>query len=643
MFNGGLFFDMIMRMNARGLVKQKKKLDKRTMAVRGFFIAFALVIAFRLFTIQVVNASFYEQLASGQHDFYKELFAERGKVYVKDWRDGVEFVAVTNQPVAFVYAEPRKINDPVYVTNVLAEIFGYQIPVQAEEESEEVQISQGIMAGVLEESVDEQEGVEGEVAEVVEQPKVSFTKEYDQLLQRLSKENDPYEPVRRGVDERTLERIKAEDLEGIRYVLENGRTYPETGLGGHIFGFLGVDSEGSRVGSYGLEGYFNGFLSGENGFLNTQADSTGRWIGVAARTFEPAQQGGDILLTIDRTIQFKACEALQRGVRRYNASGGSVVILEPKTGKVMAMCNVPDFDPNQYSKVANISYYNNRAIFEAYEPGSVFKSIVMAAALDRGAVTPTSIFEDKGEEKIDRFTIRNSDLKAHGWVDMTYVLENSLNTGMIHAMRQMGGAVMAEYIDKFGFGAVSGIELNTEVAGNTSSLERGGDVYYATASFGQGLTVTPFQIASAYATIANNGTRMKPYIVEELRYADGAIEKTKPQELGQVISAKTASTIGAMMVSVVEKGHAGAAAVPGYYIAGKTGTAQVARTDGAGYQSGVTKATFAGYGPVEDPAFVMVVMLDHPKTSPWASDTSAPIFGEIAQFVLQYLDIPPRR
>lgn len=639
--------------------------QKRTMNSRGwrmktlrlFFLVFVGLIVLRLFSLQVVSAGFYDQLASGQHSFYKELFAERGEIFVRDWKTGEEFLAATNEPRAFIYAEPRKIEDPEMTAYAIGELLGYERPekVVKEEVVEEKKTVTDILDGIEsseEEDIEEITGddLDGEMKEDVPSNDEETTDEENEkeneitlLIERFSKENDPYEPVARNVDEETLDRILELDLPGIYYVLEDGRSYPEGTLGGHVFGFVGRNQDGEAVGSYGVEGYFDEFLSGENGYLDTETDSSGRWIGVAARNFQPAQDGGDIVLTIDRTIQHIVCDQLQRGVEYYNADGGSVVVLEPKTGRVMAMCSVPNFDPNTYSEVEDISVYNNAAIFDAYEPGSVFKPLVMAAALDQGAISPTSTFNDTGEEKIDVYTIRNSDLKAHGLVTMTEVLQESLNTGMIYVMRTIGGEKMLSYIEDFGFGELTGIQINSESPGTINSLYKDSEIYYATASYGQGITTTVLQLASAYAAMANGGVLMQPYIVDELRHPDGYVEKMKPQTVRQVISNKTATTIGAMLVSVVEEGHATQAGVQGYYIAGKTGTAQVASTNGVGYQAGVTKATFAGFGPVEDPAFAMVVMLDHPRKSQWAADTAAPLFGDIADFLVQYLEIAPRR
>ncbi|MBU4314830.1 penicillin-binding protein 2 [Patescibacteria group bacterium] len=594
--------------------------------------------------LQVVNAQFYQDLASDQHDFYQELVAERGNIIISDWKDGSEHIASTNELRAFVYADPRKITDPKSTTDSLAKILGYEITSIDNQTSQVAdQESGGIFDGLFAELDFSLEQELGDLEdEQIDEEQKDNTSQYELLYNRLSKHDDPYEPVAPDISESQLNKIQALNLDGIYYVLKGARSYPETKVGGHIFGFVS-NSDDTMTGQYGIEGYFDDFLSGTNGFLDIVTDIGGSWIGVGRRDFDPAVDGGDILLTIDRTIQYTACKALQEGVEKYQADGGSVVIIEPSTGKIIAMCNVPDFNPATYNMVDDISVYNNTSIFDAYEPGSVFKPLVMSGAIDVGAVTPSETYEDLGEVKIDKYTIRNSDLLAHGVQTMTDVLDKSLNTGMIYVMREMGGEVMTKYIEDFGFGTLSGVELDTENAGNISSLYKDSEIYYATASYGQGITATALQIAMAYGAIANGGWLMQPYIVQEKRYSDGTVEETQPKKVRQVIDSKTATTVSAMMVSVVEATHGKYARVDGYYIAGKTGTAQVARTDGGGYEDNVTIGTFAGYGPVEDPRFVMVVRVDHPRTSQWGESTAAPIFGEIAKFMLDYLEIPPTR
>lgn len=574
-----------------------QKRDARVEALRWFLVFFACVIGVKLFVLQIIDHDFYQALASGQHEILRELIPERGTVFLHDYKDERLVPVATNQQLAFVYADPRQVDDPEKTAEAIGEVFGY------------------------------------------DEEKIAA------LQERLDRPEDPYEPIEKEVHDEMLDQLLAKELPGIHYVRESVRLYPEPSMSGHVIGFMGSDEEGNQAGRYGIEGYFHELLAGKTGVLRSERDIAGRLIAVGDRSIEPAVDGADIVLTIDRTIQFKTCTALKEAVQKHGADGGSVVIVEPSTGKIFAMCGYPDFDPNHYSEVDSINQFNNPAIFNAYEPGSIFKPLTMAAAVDVGAVTPSTRFTDMGSVLVEGWPkpLGNAEGKVYGEVDMTQVLEDSINTGMIFSMRQMGQDVFVDYIKRFGFGQPTGVELETEMPGNMAALDKQSEIYKATATFGQGITVTPLQILMAYAAIANGGVLKKPQIIDEIRHSDGTVEKRTPQDVTQVIDEKTARTLGAMLVSVIEHGHGKRAGVPGYYIGGKTGTAQVARTDGIGYSLDNTIGSFAGFGPVEDPKFAMIVRIDHPRDVVWAESTAAPLFGEIAQFLLQYFEVPPVR
>ncbi len=578
---------------------QKHSGAKREWRVEAFLfgmLAFATVIVLKLFVIQVLDHEAYSALANGQHELFQKLYPERGKVFVHDDKDGNLVPVITNQQLAFIYADPRYVKDATATAKSI---------------------------GGLLHMTDEQ---------------------IQTLEERFSRTTDPYEPIQHGISKNIVDQIDAMKLPGILSVLEPSRLYPEEMMSGQVLGFLGSSKDGKPTGKYGIEGYFNKELSGTEGFLKSDHDIAGRMIAVGDHVFQPAKNGSDIVLTLDRTIQFKACSTLQATVLKHGSDGGSIIIVDPNTGRILAMCGAPDYDPNHFNQVKNINDFNNPSIFGSYEPGSVFKAITMASAVDVGAVTPSTTFEDTGMAMVDGWPkpIRNAEDKKYGVVDMTTVLEDSINTGMIFSMRKMGSDIFSNYVKKFGFGKITGVELETESPGNISSLDKKSEIYRATASFGQGISVTPLQVVMAYAAMANGGVLKKPYIVDEIRHPDGTVEKRSPQDVAQVISPKTSRTIGAMLVSVVEHGHGKRAGVPGYYIGGKTGTAQVASANG-GYSEDNTIGSFAGFGPVEDPKFAMIVRIDHPRDVQWAESTAAPFFGEMAQFLLQYFEVPPIR
>ena len=569
----------------------------RVKFLRALMVAFAAAIALRLFVLQVLDHDAYVALASGQHEIFKELFPSRGDILIHDMKDGSLVPIATVQQVSFVYADPRKVTDAIGTADKLGALFGFD-------------------------------------AEKIKRIAIN-----------LDDHTDPYEPIMREVKEDKLAELVALKLPGVYFIREEGRLYPESGLGGQVTGFVGSSEDGTMTGKYGIEGYFNQELTGTPGFLRSERDIAGRLIAVGNRSIEPAVNGSDVVLTIDRTIQYEACAKLKDTVARHGADGGSIIVMDPKTGKILAMCGAPDFEPGDYRNAPSTEAFNNPAIFSAYEPGSIFKAITMAASVDAEAVTPTTTFTDTGEVMVDGWPkpIRNAENKVYGTIDMTTVLEDSVNTGMVFSMREMGMDRFVEYVKNFGFGVRTGLEIETESSGTIDALDIGKEIYAATASFGQGITVTPIQMLAAYGAIANDGVLMRPYIVEDVVAPDGTHAPRDPQEIRRVLQAKTARLVGAMLVSVVENGHGKKAGVPGYYIGGKTGTAQVARSDGLGYDLDSTIGSFAGYGPVNNPKFAMIVRIDHPRDVVWAESTAAPLFGDMAKFLLQYFEVPPER
>lgn len=552
-----------------------------------------LVVLVRLWQLQVVNHKVYLALASGQRELYRQLFPKRGTIFAmeKDADGAIKQIPLAiNRRAYIIYANTSEVNDPAKTAEVLAGIL--DMPADA-------------------------------------------------LTAILSKPDDPYEPIKRRVSEELASKIRDLNLDGIGLQEMTERFYPNNEIGSHILGFVNY-KDNSLVGQYGVEGSFNKILAGLAGAIRSERDAKGVWIPMADQQFVPAKDGADLVLTIDWPIQFYACRALDEWVSQHGADGGSVIVVNPQSGAILAMCGNPDFNPNIYNETEKIAVFNNPAIFMEYEPGSIMKTMTMAAAIDQQKVKPETTYNDIGEVKIGSHTIRNSDNKAYGVQTMVSVLEKSLNTGAIYAVRQLGAAAFKKYIDDFGFGELTGLELEGEAVGDVSRLSEKNEIYSATASFGQGITVTPLQMVSAYAALANGGKLMKPYLVQKIIQADGQNEIHEPAAVRQVVSARTATVVGGMLVSVIESGHGKRAGVPGYYLAGKTGTAQIPRRDGPGYEPGAAIGSFVGYGPVEDPRFAMIVRIDRPRDVQFAESSAAPLFGKIAKFILQYYEIPPR-
>lgn len=568
--------------------RKQEPIDGRLLCLKvgvGVFILLAIV---RLFFLQVINHQHYLALAEGQHGFSREFLPARGRIFFQDLKKPSELSPLAvNQDIFTVAANPKMIVEPSRAAYVLAKKLG----------------------------ADETE-----------------------IKAKLVKDSR-YEVIKKQVSASAAEELKLEKLAGVIFERQPFRFYPEKEMASQLAGFYGFDKEGKMAGRYGLEGYFNDLLAGQAGHILGESDVGGAWLPLAPREVKEAVDGADLVLNLDRTVEFVACQKLKEGLEAYQAKSGTVIIINPKNGAILAMCNWPAFDPNNYSQAPDIGLFNNPATFTPYEAGSVFKAITLAGALDAGKVTPDTKYVDKGSVKIGDRVIKNAAEKVYGEQTMTGVLKESINTGAVFAARALGRELFKKYAKDFGFGVLSGIELETEAPGNISSLDKKGEIYLATASFGQGITVTPLQLIMAFGAIANQGKLYKPYLVSEIRYPDGRMEKREPQFIRQVVSPRSARLLAGMLTTVVQEGHGKAARVPGYYIAGKTGTAQIPGPDGA-YSEGKTIQTFIGFGPVDDPAFVMLVKYDEPQ-SRFAEYTAVPTFGEIAKFLLRYLEVPP--
>lgn len=406
-------------------------------------------------------------------------------------------------------------------------------------------------------------------------------------------------------------------IAGIRIDNQEKRTYPLGSLASHVIGFVGPSDDASVEGRYGLEKQFNGALGGKPGAIENNAVT------------EPVQ-GSDIATTIDRTIQAESESILKDLVEKKRAAGGTIIVQNPRTGAIIAMANAPDFNPNSYS-LSPISSFTNPAVQARYEPGSVFKIITAAIGLDTGAFTPDTTYYDTGSLSFSNGAIiKNWDLKGHGTVTMTNVIEQSINTGAAFMERRIGHEPFYAYVNSFGFNEPTGIELPGEVAGNLKNIKtRMADIDFAAASFGQGIAVTPVQLITAVSAIANGGILLKPSII---------LNKDAPPPTRRVLKEEAARAITAMMVSAVQK--AIVARIPHYTIAGKTGTAQAVDFVRGGYTNDVIN-TYVGFAPASKPQFTVLIKLDKPEDAPFAGLTVVPAFHELAEFIINYYGIPP--
>jgi len=462
----------------------------------------------------------------------------------------------------------------------------------------------------------------------------------EDVLKRINKKDDPYEPLKYKVDQEVAEQVRKLDIKGIGLTSEDWRYYPNKTLASHLTGFVGTVND-KKIGQYGLEGYYENDLKGKFGFLAGEKDTSGYWIPSLNRQVEPAQDGADIILTIDENIQFRAEKELKEVIEKWEAESGTIIIMEPKTGAIRAMANWPVFDPNEYGKVENINVFLNPAIQEVYEPGSVFKPVTMAIGLDSGKVTPETRYIDKGQIRIKGSVISNVDGKVYNEQTMIQVLEKSLNTGAVFVQQSVDQEIFQDYIQRFNFDQPTGVDLTGEIGGNISNLFTGREINLATISFGQGITMTPLGLVTAIAAIANDGKLMRPFVVEKIVSLDGQETVIQPELIDRVITPETSETITRMLVSVVENGYGKPARLSGYDIAGKTGTAQLADLEQGGY-SEETIHSFVGYAPAFNPEFVILIKIDKPQGIRFASDSVSPVFKRLSEYLFNYLEIPPQ-
>ncbi|MGP8320895.1 MAG: peptidoglycan D,D-transpeptidase FtsI family protein [Methanosarcinaceae archaeon] len=663
------------------------------------------LIIYRLFELQIKEHDLYVAMASNQHQIFNKLKPDRGNIFMSDYQTGSRlYPLATNKEFALVYVIPKDIKNYDEISEKLYIVFDQEIinkevdkllkKIDNEKLEKELKYIENLNLNndgknekIIEIKANHNTMLlsleHKEFIDIKRELEINLRKEkvINEYLKKLKKKNDPYEPIKKKVDEETLKKlysvilssekniINVDDLifknrkiwlkhqndeleelilNGISYKMILHRYYPEDNVGSHVVGFTSLLDDVNK-GNYGLEGFFDIELSGEYGLIKSERSANKAAIILNDREYSSPVNGSDFVLTIDRSIQFMACKKLNEVALRQGADGGTVIVMEPSTGAIIAMCSYPDYDPNFYKDVKDIKIYNNPAIFEQYEPGSVFKTITMAIALDQEKVTPDTKYFDEGQIMIEGWhkPIKNSDYDikgGHGEVNMNIVLEESLNTGAIFAMRQVEKKIFVDYIKKFGFGEKIGIELQTENLGNINNLLKSKiqEIYLATASYGQGISTTPLQMVSSYNAIANKGILMKPYLVKEIIHNGGAREKIYPKQIRRVISERASVLVSGMLVNVVEGGHAIKAKVDGYYIGGKTGTAEVASRVRRGY-SNKTIHTFIGYGPIDDPKFVMLVKLDDPKDVQYSASSAAPLFGEISKFMLNYWQIEKER
>ena len=552
----------------------------------------AIVVAGRDFYIKVLRHTYYTDLADKQYISTTSRNFERGNIYFSRYKAAIV-------PAAQLRTTYRIAVDPSQITNP--------------------------------------ENLFKSISSVIPLEKEAF-------MEKATKVNDPYEEVAKDISPEDVLLLKKKNLKGVTFVKDNKRSYPQDKVGAKIIGFVGSDGVNVR-GQYGLERYYDDVLTRK---------TNGITINFFAELFSDIKktivsntdkQEGDIVLTIDAEAERVLHQTLIETKETWKSDTIGGIIMDPKTGRIIAMDALPTYDPNEFTEVKDSNSFINYNVSGVYEMGSIIKPLTMAAALDAGVVDETkTTYNDTGFRDLNGYKVRNFDGKARGpGVTMQTILDKSLNIGIVFLVEQLGIKKFQTYFKKFGIGLETGIDLPTEASGLTDNLESPVLVDNATAGFGQGIAITPIQTIRALATLGNGGMLVSPHVVDSIVYQNGDVKKISFDEGEQVITPETSEIISRMLVHVVDNAlKNGDYKMDRYTIAAKTGTAQMVKP-GGGYYEDRYLHSFFGYFPAYEPKYIIFLFQTYPKGAEYASATLTDPFFKIVKFLISYYEIPPDR
>lgn len=588
----------------------------RFKVIRVFYLLAFVLIILRLGYWQIVRSDDLTARAENQRIVTKDVLGQRGQVLYSD-----RSILATNAPSYLVFIQPQFIKNDHKFTGEQANNY-FRTSVEK-------------IAKLY---------FEYENKDVVLTPdeKDAQIKALSESLYKRIKPNLYWISLGIKVNYELKKQLEQLEIIGLGFDQNSKRFYPEASLSAHLLGFLASDDYGNEKGYFGLEGFYDGELRGKKGVLTQEKDALGLPILIGKFLEKQPKDGKTLVLNIDRSIQYILEQKLKKGIEKYKSKGASAIIMEPKSGKILAMASLPNYDPGSVTKFPK-EYFKNPITADGYEPGSTFKVLVMAAGINEGLVKPdTKCDICSGPISLSGYTIRTWNNEYRENASMTDVIVHSDNTGMVFVGQKLGIEKMYAYIKKFGFGDLTGVDLQDESSPDIRDEKEWKEIDLATSSFGQGISVTALQVVRAVSAIANGGNVMEPQVVKEI--IDGEItHKISPRVVEEVITEDTAKQIKEMMVKAVDEGEAKFAkkvnGLLGYKIAGKTGTAQIPVA--GHYDATKTIASFVGFAPADDPKFVMLVRYDQPTSSIYGSETAAPTFFEIAKELFTYFRISP--
>lgn len=580
-----------------------------------FLLVFILIIA-RLFYWQVMKGEDLAAQADSQHFSSLEVPASRGEIL---FSDGSSLVA--NKNSYLLYANLKKLADNKDdIADKVATVLAPQIPF--------------VSTSSAQVSVEERDNF----------LKVNKEELKKKIADRLSLQNAIWVNLAHFVSRSDKEKIAALNIAGLDFADEQTRDYPEASMAAHVIGFVGSDAAGTPKGFFGLEGFYERELSGKPGEVRVEKDALGRPIAIGEETRRDQQNGSTLVTTIDRSVQMFTETELLKGIADWQATGGTAIVADPKTGAIIAMANAPAYSPDNFSYYPT-NLYKNPAVANLYEPGSIMKPLVMAAAINENKLTPeTRCNSCDGPTPVGGFLIHTFDNHYHPNETMTEVLINSDNTGMIFVGRTLGFDNLYSYFQKYGFGQKTGVDLEEEDGSDLRDPKSYYEVDKATMTFGQGIAVNALQMVRGFCVLANGGLQVTPHIVQSIISGDKKIDldwKTGPR----IISKATSQTISQMLIRVANESPEHfpkdrIKELADFKIAAKSGTAQIPIA--GKYASTGTVASVIGYFPAENPKYVVYVKLNEPAVRPWGSDTAGPVYFGIVRDLINYYGISPQ-
>ena len=560
----------------------KRWLSLRIIVIFCVFILMFSTIILRAFQLQIIERDKFTQMLEKQYLKYVKLPPKRGTIYDRKKRELAVSIEVDS-----LYAQPRKIKNKKAIAKKLYPIL-----------------------------------------------KVKY-----QNLKSMLASDHPFVWLKRRISPTQSTKIKNLKLEGIGFIKESKRFYPNRELASQCLGFAGLDSRGLE----GIELEYDDYLKGEPGYLMVERDALGRNIHTQNIKEVSASKGHNLQLTIDKTIQYFVEKALENGVKKTKAKAGIAIVMDPQSGEILASAVRPTFNPNNFWDYSPFQW-RNRAVTDAFEPGSTFKMFLISSALEEGIFQPQDIFYcENGSYLLEDKVIH--DVHKYGWLTLAKIIKYSSNIGACKIAENLGKKTFYRYIRKFGFGDKTGIDLPGETDGLLSLPYKWSRVHLGTISFGQGISISPLQLITGFSAIANQGVLMKPYLVKAISNDKREIIKEfHPESRGNVITQRTAKQVTSILKTVVEKGGTGEnALIPGFAIAGKTGTAQKVDPKIKYYSNHKTVSSFIGFLPADNPRLAMLVIIDEPQGISYGGIVAAPVFKEAASHIIRYLNIPPNR